>query len=380
MSTKPRKPSKYQSAYTQQLKELQRIVKKARTKGIELSPSFTPKQPKRITPQSIRKVERLSMRATEIVESTIHKQRTGAKQDLTRRPRGIAQTYIPKGENLLARKLAAQKAAQTRKEREARMSAEKREALRQKRAAQFAKSMAKVDRKLTAQKAAATRKAREAQLSETERQALKKKRAEQFRRNLQKYTTEQERDFENERRKSKGEEEARRIREQIEDEAQQATDINTQEGEKIYERVLEDIRTLDQEFFNSAQAEYHRQNATILEDRLNEAIEERGFEEVMRSIAAQADLFIKAAEAIIYASSEEAVSWGLSDVITIITGRPLSALDSETIAELKEGLSFAQDIDRSGKIKQEAKLTQLKRDIDSSGRRLAEALNDDILY
>ena len=338
MATKPRKPSKYQSAYTQQLKELQKIVKKAQRKGIELSPSYTPPTPKRITQASIRKVERLSMKASVIVESTIRKQRTKAT-DLSKRNRTIAQVDIPVGTNLLARKLAAQKAAQTRKAREARMSFADREKLRQVRAERFKKAMTKVDRKAVAQKAAQTRKAREALLSRQEREELHRKRSETARKSARRRSAIPVTPI------STGV--ASQTGKSVSTERYQIPEQENwlQEADVIYKNVLKSIENITQQYRNAEQSEFHYLNAQGLKRLLDDYIKEKGYEVVMELIHEQSHLFIKATEAILYASDQSIIDWGLTDLVSILSGKPLSLEYAKEIAELKEQMNSLEEID-----------------------------------
>lgn len=334
MATKPRKPSKYQSAYTQQLKELQKIVKKAQRKGIELSPSYTPPTPKRITQASIRKVERLSMKASVIVESTIRKQRTKTS-DLSKRNRPLAQVDIPVGTNLLERKLAAQ----TRKEREARMSFADREKLRQIRAERFKKAMAKVDRKAVAQKAAQTRKAREALLSRQEREELHRKRSEQARKSARRRSAIPVTPI------STGT--APQSGKRVSTESYQIPEQENwlQEADVIYKNVLKSIENITQQYQNAEQSEFHYLNAQGLKRLLDDYIKEKGYEVVMELIHEQSHLFIKATEAILYASDQSIIDWGLTDLVSILSGKPLSLEYAKEIAELKEQMNSLEEVD-----------------------------------
>ena len=94
----------------------------------------------------------------------------------------------------IIRAKAAKKAASTRKEKESKLSAQEREALRKKRAEQARKNFSKATidkekRKAAAKKAAETRKRKEAAMTDEEREALRKKRAEQARKNFSKKST-----------------------------------------------------------------------------------------------------------------------------------------------------------------------------------------------
>lgn len=115
-------------------------------------------KPKRITPQHIQRLSKVTPKVLRQVAEDINKptpQKVG--EELTTGHHKVG-TFEQRTFNPLARRLAAAKAAQVRVANEAAMSPEQREALRKQRAERFNAQMKNVDRSKAANKAAKTRK------------------------------------------------------------------------------------------------------------------------------------------------------------------------------------------------------------------------------
>ena len=239
------------------------------------------------------------------------------------------------------RVLAAQKAAKTRKENEAKLSPEEREKLRQKRREQFLKNMEKARRtkkekeaKLTpeqieelkkkrseaAKKAAETRKENEAKLSPEEREELRRKRAEILKQNRKRKRNIYETgDL------------PRDINPPISDEHDGGAFITPEEREEFDEQLAwEKLDTLIGEINQG----YNTQTAQALIDIINRGVENQGIIDYMDKVSL--DLISEDIRVIVFADS-------LTAQVVASIQRLVSILDY-TASDYADTLALASEI------------------------------------
>lgn len=272
----------------------------------------------------------------------------GLKHKKKRKRNPPLRSSSPKEKELLTdeerhkrRVLAAQKAAKTRKENEAKLSPEEREKLRQKRREQFLKNMEKArrtkkekeatlspeekeelkkKRSEAAKKAAETRKENEAKLSPEEREELRRKRAEILKQNRKRKrniyeTSDLPRD----------------INPPINDEVDGGAFITPEEREEIEEQLgWEKYDTLVGEINQG----YNTKTAQALIDIINRGVENEGIIDYMDTVSS--DLLTEDIRVIVFADS-------LTVQVVASIQRLVSALDY-TASDYADTLMLASEI------------------------------------
>lgn len=320
-------------AWEAELKKLNSTIRKAQKQGIFIEET-TIARPKRATEKQVTKLtairEQIKQRIKSVEEER-KKQRQRTPEAIethtrTRYSNPKEDTRLSLEESEEQRRAAARKAAETRKKREAAMPAEKREALRKKRAERFKKAIAKT-RKEAAKKAAETRRKKEEAMPPEEREALRKKRAEQFEKNIGR--KKDEKDL-----APIADEEAPPKYEQV---------YYPLAAELVYEKIIKYIDDIEKTITNAMDSEIH-QGARLLRDLLNNAISEYGYEEVMRRISIDIDRFEVNAEVILYDSDRNHVEVAVNDMIKMLLGRPLSVEEAKEYGKIYDDIPSDEDL------------------------------------
>lgn len=341
-----KKPS-YKSgirAWESELKKLNATIRKAQKQGIFIEET-TIARPKRATEKQVTKVvaireqvkqrikaaeeERPKQRqAAEAIETRTRKAGAGVEEHhaRTRYANPKEDTTLSPEERAERRRVAAKKAAETRKKREAEMPTEQREALRKKRADRFKKAIEKT-RSKAAKKAAETRKKKEEAMSPEEREALRKKRAEQLNRNIGRIKKEED------------------LLPPTDEEAPPTYKAlyHPREAELAYAKIVRYIEDIESTITNLMDAQIN-QGARVLRDLLNNAISEFGYDEVMRRISTDIDRFEVNAEVILYDSDRNHVQVAINDMIALLLGRPLTIEEAKEYEKLYDDMPSDDDL------------------------------------
>lgn len=292
-------------AWESELKKLNSIIRKAQKQGIFIEETVI-QRPKRATKKQVEKLTAIREQIKQRIKSAYEEPSKQRKKKTE-----LVETHTRnKGAGVDEKRARTKYASQ---EEKTKLTAEQ---------------LAEIRRK-AAKKAAETRKKKEAAMPPEEREALRKKRAEQFAKNIG---------------RKKDEKDLPPLEEyEPPIEAEKTNEYYPAEAEIVYSKIIRYIEDIESKITNVFESNLQL-GARVLKELLNNAISEYGFDGVMRRIATDIDRFEVNAEVILFDSDRNHAEVAINDMIMLLLGRTLTIEESKQYEYLYDSIPSDDDL------------------------------------